>query len=240
MTSRGFRNSSRPSSAIRRCPLRFSRTAGEGFLHTLITRNDGSSSQISPRSRRRPDSPGPPGVVDIAVPAMLGTQHVGWARVGIGESAASARLTDVARTGLWYALGAILIGSVVAWVMGYRVTRQLYRLQETIREVRSGRSKARSPAAGMDEVSSIARELNSMLDSLDEHEAALRRSEDESRSLLLNVHAAVVVHGPDGRIVKANPMAQHLLGISGADLREVWLRDPVALHRRGWITAPGI
>ena len=170
--------------------------------------------------------PGSPGVVDIAVPAMLGTQHVGWARVGIGESAASARLTDVARTGLWYALAAILIGSVVAWVMGHRVTRQLYRLEETIREVRSGRSKARSPAAGMDEVSSIARELNSMLDSLDEHEAALRRSEDESRSLLLNVHAAVVVHGPDGRIVKANPMAQHLLGISGADLREGLAEDP--------------
>ena len=54
--------------------------------------------------------PGSPGTVDFAVPAMIGTQHVGWARVGIGESAAAVRLTEVARTGLWYALGAILIG----------------------------------------------------------------------------------------------------------------------------------
>jgi PAS domain S-box-containing protein len=166
------------------------------------------------------------GVVDIAVPAMLGTQHVGWARVGIGESAASVRLMDLARIGLWYALGAIVIGSVVAWVMGHQVTRKLYRLQETIREVRSGGSKARSPAAGTDEVSIIAREFNAMLDSLDDHEAALRRSEDESRSLLLNVHAAVVVHGPDGRIVKANPMAELLLGISAADLMGRKVEDP--------------
>jgi PAS domain S-box-containing protein len=166
-------------------------------------------------------------VVDIAVPAMLDANHVGWARVGIGQASAVVRLLEIARTGAWYALAAILIGSVVAWMMGNRVTRQLHILQDTIGRVKRGEPSARSQLAENDETGVLAREFNAMLDTLERSNTALRRKEDESRSLLLNVHAAVVVHAPDSSVMAANPMAQRLLGLTEEQMLGRMATDPV-------------
>ena len=45
-------------------------------------------------------------------------------------------------------------------------------------------------------------------------EEALRQSEKDYRTLLRKIQAAVVVHGPDTRILSCNPAAQALLGVS--------------------------
>jgi PAS domain S-box-containing protein len=43
---------------------------------------------------------------------------------------------------------------------------------------------------------------------------ALRANEERLRSLLANLHAGVVVHGPDTRVIEANPAACRILGLS--------------------------
>lgn len=109
-----------------------------------------------------------PALVDIAVPAMIGGRHVGWARVGLGQKAAGEKLAEITRNGVAYALAAILIGSLIAWLMGHRITRRLYAVQETIYAVRAGNRLARSSLVGTDEPAIMAREFNSMLDALAE------------------------------------------------------------------------
>ena len=153
-------------------------------------------------------------LVDVATPAMIGGQHVGWARVGIGQKAASERLADITRNGVVYALAAILVGSVVAWLMGRGITRRLYAVQETIDAVRGGNRLARSDVAGTDEAAVMAREFNAMLDALAEREAELRSSEERYRSLIGKVQAAIVLHDGQGHILIGNPLAQALLGLS--------------------------
>lgn len=171
-----------------------------------------------PREARRAVIASTPALVDIAVPAMIGERHVGWARVGIGQKVAGQKLAEITRSGGIYALGAILAGSVIAWLMGRRITRRLYTIQETIASVRAGDRLARSPITGADEAAVMAREFNAMLDALAEREEELRSSEERYRSLIRKVQAAIVLHDGRGKILNCNPLAQELLGLSEEQL----------------------
>lgn len=127
-----------------------------------------------------------PALVDVAVPAMIGERHVGWARIGMGQKGASSRLSEITRDGFIYALAAIFIGSVVAWFMGRRITGRLYAVHETIGRVRAGDRVARSSLTGDDEAAVLAQEFNTMLDALSERDEKLRDSEDRFRSIFQN------------------------------------------------------
>lgn len=61
---------------------------------------------------------------------------------------------------------------------------------------------------------------------LKQAESALQASEAQHRNLIQNMPAAVVVHGPDGRILFSNPMAASLLGLSPDQLESTSARDP--------------
>lgn len=57
-------------------------------------------------------------------------------------------------------------------------------------------------------------------------EDAMRASEARYRTLIEKIHAAVVVHDADMRIIVANPVAQQILGLTEADLLGVSATDP--------------
>ncbi|HUW71017.1 MAG TPA: ATP-binding protein [bacterium] len=118
-------------------------------------------------------------IVDVAVPAMLGAECVGWARIGMGQQAATRKLMDISRAGLLYLLAAIASGSLVAWLISFNFTRRLYAIQDTITQIRSGVRTARSTVGGTDEAASIAHEFNAMLDMLDARDRELERSQKD-------------------------------------------------------------
>lgn len=171
-----------------------------------------------PRETRLTTLSRTPSLVDIAAPAMIAGQHVGWVRVGIGQKMASQKLAEITRSGIIYALAAILIGSLIAWFMGHRITRRLYAIQQTIDTVRTGNHLARSSLTGTDEAAMMAHEFNAMLDALAERDTELRNSESRYRSLIRKVQAAIVLHDEQGRIIDCNPLAETLLGLSADQL----------------------
>lgn len=118
-----------------------------------------------------------PALVDVATPAMMGGRHVGWARLGVGQKAAGEKLAEITRSGVAYALAAILIGSLVAWFMGRLITRKLHAVQRTINAVRAGNRSARSSVAGSDEAAVMAREFDAMLDELQLSESRLNEAQ---------------------------------------------------------------
>jgi len=165
-------------------------------------------------------------LVDVAAPAMLGDRPVGWARVGIGQKTTGKKLTKIMLIGALYAVVAIIVGSLIASLMGRRITLRLYAVQETINRFRKGDHAARSSIGGTDEAASIAAEFNALLNTLDEQSAALVRSETKYRLLLQNIRAGVVVHGADTRIRISNPTAQELLGLSEEQMLGKAVIDP--------------
>lgn len=122
-------------------------------------------------------------LVDIANPVILGNRHVGWARVGIGQKTAGVKLAVITLGGVRYAVVAILAGSVIAWLMGRRITRRLYAVQDTINAVKAGDHSARSRITGNDEAALLAGEFNTMLDALAERDTQRQRAEAEVRAL---------------------------------------------------------
>jgi light-regulated signal transduction histidine kinase (bacteriophytochrome) len=82
-----------------------------------------------------------------------------------------------------YAIGAILLGSLLALLMGKRITRRLKKIQSVMDEVRLGNHQARSDLTGGDEAAGMANIFNLMLDILGQHEHELRRNEEEIRKL---------------------------------------------------------
>ena len=199
---------------------------GRILAHTDQSRQGQLLLDLSGKVRRTVISRSP-GLVDVAVPALLGGRHVGWARVGIGQKAAEKKLAEIVRNGALYALAAIVIGSLIAWRMGRRITQRLYAVQETISRVHAGDSHARSPILGSDEAALLAGEFNAMLDVLDVQSVTLVRSETKYRLLLQNIRVAVIVHGPDTQILMSNSMAQTLLGLTEEQMMGKETIDPV-------------
>ncbi|HCM25930.1 MAG TPA: hypothetical protein DIC34_05175 [Treponema sp.] len=165
-------------------------------------------------------------LTDVAVPSMLGGRFVGWARVGIGQGPVRKKFARMAAGGALYAMAAIAIGSVLAWLLGIRITRRLYMVQDTINRVRKGEGTARAAIAGTDEAASIAVEFNALLDAIDQRSAAIVAIENRYRLLIHNIRVAVIVHGGDTRILMTNPMAQELLGLSEEQLTGKEAIDP--------------
>jgi len=177
-------------------------------------------------------------LVDVATPAILEGQHVGWARIGVGQRVVGKKLAGVTRSGILYALAAIVVGSIIAWFMGCHITRRLYAVQETINLVRTKDRSARSSITGNDEAALLAEEFNSMLDTLDERDAELqavnsqlshellerRQAEDEVRHLknyLANIidsmPSLLVGLDSEGRVTQWNRQAETSTGISATE-----------------------
>lgn len=116
-----------------------------------------------------------PELVDVAAPVVLGNKQVGWARVGIGQKGSEQKIKAITRDGVLYALLAILVGSFIAWIMGRRITRRLYAVQNTMNLISAGNNSARTKLSGTDEPAKLANTFDAMLDILVESEARFKK-----------------------------------------------------------------
>ncbi|NOU17527.1 MAG: PAS domain S-box protein [Bacteroidales bacterium] len=153
-----------------------------------------------------------PALVDIVVPAQLNNRHIGWVRVGIGSKKIGEKLSHIIYTGILYAFFAIVIGSLIAWFMGRRITRRLYAVQDTINKVRTGNSTARSNIEGSDEAASIAAEFNIMLDTLGSQYTLL--------SALINSPSDIVIFSLDKEYCYTAFNEKHR-----SEMKKVWKVD---------------
>ena len=78
-------------------------------------------------------------LVDVINPAIVGGEHVGWIRIGIGQRTSKQQLNKITQDGIMYAIGAIVIGLVLAGLIGTRLTRKLYSIQSVANEIESGK-----------------------------------------------------------------------------------------------------
>lgn len=162
-----------------------------------------------------------PALIDVAIPSMLEGRHIGWVRIGLNQQLAAAQLNEVFVKGLTYMLIAILAGAIIIWFMGYRLTRRLYAVQDTIKKVGAGNSSARTRLKGYDEAAQLAREFNKMLDVLDERSADLSKSETRFEKLF-NVAAIPLIYvDPEGTFLACNNAFYKTFGYSKEDIPSV-------------------
>lgn len=122
-----------------------------------------------------------PALVDALSPVLLNNHQIGWVRVGLGQQTLNTRLVYIAREGLWYAGVAISIGAVLAGIMGWHLTRRLYRIRQVTNAVQAGDHQQRVRLDGEDEAAGLARAFDDMLDTLETRDQALRLANERLR-----------------------------------------------------------
>ncbi len=116
---------------------------------------------------------------DGAAPITVNRQIIGWARIGMTEKATLSKLRQASINGMAYTLLAILIGSILAWLMAQRLTRRLDTLRQTMDKVKHGATNARVELPGEDEAACLADDFNTMLDRLASREQDLESTRQE-------------------------------------------------------------
>ncbi len=118
-------------------------------------------------------------MVDVASPVTLGGKQIGWVRIGLASGSVNAKLAQVTRAGILYALIAIALSAIFSLLAGHYLTRRLYAIQKAADAVRSGASGSRALVPGDDEAAQLARQFNGMLDTLARRETEILRSNAE-------------------------------------------------------------
>lgn len=116
-------------------------------------------------------------VTDITQPIRLGTSHVGWVRVGVGNGSFEAEFATDRRDVVLFTLLAIVLSTAVASLIARHQTRRLRHVERVARAVQQGQSQLRARVSGIDEAAQLAEHFNAMLDRIDDRERALRDSE---------------------------------------------------------------
>ena len=106
-------------------------------------------------------------LLDIAAPILTNSGDIiGWARIGLGQEKIADNLVIISREGILYTLMAIVAGSLLAVLLGNRLTSGLNRLLIIVKQVRNGRRDLRMEISRQDEVALLGEGFNKMLDSI--------------------------------------------------------------------------
>ncbi len=166
-------------------------------------------------------------LVDVAVPAMINNMQVGWARIGVGQKVAIEKLDKITFNGIIYAIIAIILGSLIAWIMGKRITKRLYTIQDTISEINEGNNNARSKIKGNDEASNLALEFNKMLDKLSLGESELDSAEERYRLITENTADSIAIYDFNFDNIYVSPSIKAFLGYSLKERKNINLKNIV-------------
>ena len=115
--------------------------------------------------------------VDAAAPVRVGPRVIAWARVGRSQHALVVARARALRDGLAYALMAVAIGTLFAWLLARGITSELSRLMEATRRVRAGERGVSVATDRGDELGDLGRAFGEMTVALRDRERALEESE---------------------------------------------------------------
>jgi PAS domain S-box-containing protein len=157
-------------------------------------------------------------LIDIANPIVLGGKTIGWVRIGLGHASFEAQLTDMARDALIHVLLAIVLSSLVALWAGRYLTRRLSAIQQVADAVEAGQTTMRVELTGDDEAARLGRQLNAMLDALDQRTEQLRKSEQHFRAFFERSMVGMAETSPEKGWIEVNDRLCEMLGYSRDEL----------------------
>ena len=137
-------------------------------------------------------------VLDLREDVHIGDIQVGFVRLGISTNNLNRGLAATRDQGIQYIILALIIGSIVAWLVSLAVTRNLYELTVAAGRIGSGDLDIRVAEHGQDETSTLARAFNLMAASLQrssrEMEQEHHKRTDAERLACVGEMAASIAH----------------------------------------------
>ncbi|MFH2140665.1 MAG: diguanylate cyclase [Pseudomonadota bacterium] len=171
--------------------------------------------------------------VVVAHPVIFSGRHLGWVRVEMTRDTVNSNLDELTRT--WFALGAIavLLVSLVAWALAWRLTNGLQHLMGVASAVEHGWSKRRADVGRRDEIGTLARSLDRMLDAIERQKRLVSESEEKYRFLADNITDVIWVLNLDReRWEYMSPSVERLLGYTPSEASTLSLSRMLAEQAR--------
>ncbi|KKM11110.1 hypothetical protein SY88_10280 [Clostridiales bacterium PH28_bin88] len=170
-------------------------------------------------------------VLTVAVPVTT-TGEPGTGEV-LGAIFLNAPITGVTATAarlfhylVWAALLAGVISTLLGVYLSRTISRPLREMRQAALAMSGGDYRTRIRAEGSDEVGELARAFNDLANGLEQSMEALHEEKGKLDSMLSSMSEGVVAVDREGKLMRLNPAAENLLGVSeaqasGLDWREV-------------------
>ncbi len=135
---------------------------------------------------------------DAVAPIFSNESHIGWARVGLSHGVITRNLQRVTREGLIYTLGAIIAGSLFAWLMARGLTGGFRTLSAQAERVRQGERNIDFAIGRHDELGNMAEVFNRMVATLDTREQDIANNHALLRTILDSTPDLIFFKDGDG------------------------------------------
>jgi C4-dicarboxylate-specific signal transduction histidine kinase len=114
--------------------------------------------------------------VEYASPIVVGSKHIGWARVSLDKSSTNSKIQVVFLKGLAFTLLAILVGGLMAWLVSSLLVYQLNNLVRVAEEIKNGNLSTQCDDSSQNEIGKLAQAFNQMMKSINENKQHLVQS----------------------------------------------------------------
>jgi PAS domain S-box-containing protein len=133
------------------------------------------------------------------------------------------QLGQQARQVLWFLGGGVLVLLLATWgqllVLKRTIAQPIAILTNATERARTRADyRQQVPLASTDELATLGRNFNAMLDAIQEREDALHRLSAFQRAILDNVAYGIISTTPEGLVTSINPAAERLLGYSAEEI----------------------
>ena len=155
--------------------------------------------------------------VYVAVPARRNNVVIGVVRLSVPMTALGQVLNSIYWKIALAGLAVALFAAIVSLVVAERINRVLKEMETGAERFASGELSFRLHIPESEEMSALAESLNLMASQLEERIAAITRSKNETEAVLSSMLGAVLVVDCDEKILRANRVAETLLGIRPED-----------------------
>ncbi len=154
----------------------------------------------------------------IAVPVETSSNIV-QLQLGYDETTVHEQIQTTYLSGLYLAIGYVILSMVFGTLMGSQVTRPIRKLRDVAREVASGAStKKLTIETSVSEVASLAHDLESMRQKLVRTTEEIATREMYIRDVMNNVMDGIITVNEACNIESLNPAVERLFGYKRADL----------------------
>ncbi len=162
-------------------------------------------------------------ILDLHEAVNIGDKTVGYVMLGLSTQGLNSALVNTRNKGILAIILALIIGSVVAWLLSVALTRNLYELTQAADRIGKGDLNVRVTEHGKDETGILAHAFNLMAQSLQrsalEIEKEHKKRTDAERLACVGEMAASIAHEI------RNPMAALINSVKLLDNQQLHADD---------------
>lgn len=123
--------------------------------------------------------------LEVVMPVKTGSTVIGWVRMLVAQRMITGQLNQMLLAGILWLVISVLLGSLVAWTLGWWFARNLVRVQFIIEKVHQGNTRERVDVQGPLEIARLSQAFNAMLDILEQRDHFIQ-GQNQTLSAIIN------------------------------------------------------